>query len=172
MHYFNGTIFQNREGGPVIHFNPLKLNQMDTKQIKPGKNVRIVIIGAGPARLSTAWFLMKNGFKNVTVLEKLGRVGGLCKSITIGGASFDIGANYTTWAYKETLKIEHEVGATTHDEKPYTSIELNDNETNYTEEFSECNFIQFNHKEKNNTVSFCYCCGPLFTYQMEATQYY
>lgn len=153
MHYFNGTIFQNREDGPVIYFNPLKLNQMDTKQIKPGKNARIVIIGAGPAGLSTAWFLMKNGFKNVTVLEKLGRVGGLCKSITIGGASFDIGANYTTWAYKETLKIAHEVGATTYDEKPYTSIELNDNETNYTFR-SFLNAILYNSTTKKKITLF------------------
>ncbi|WP_247282615.1 MULTISPECIES: FAD-dependent oxidoreductase [unclassified Bradyrhizobium] len=29
----------------------------------------IAIIGAGPAGLSTAWFLSKNGFHNVTVLE-------------------------------------------------------------------------------------------------------
>lgn len=54
---------------------------------------RIAIIGAGPAGLSTAWFLAKHGYDRVTVLERLGRVGGLCKSITIKGQSFDLGAN-------------------------------------------------------------------------------
>jgi hypothetical protein len=96
------------------------------------KDAKIVIVGAGPAGLSTAWFLKKNGYTNVTILEKLGRVGGLCKSFTIGGQSFDIGANYTTWAYQETFKIAKEVGATTYEEKPYTSIELNADETAYT----------------------------------------
>lgn len=67
-------------------------------------NARIAIIGAGPAGLSTAWFLLKNGFHNVTVLEKLGRVGGLCKSITIDGMSYDIGANYVTWATAKRSK--------------------------------------------------------------------
>lgn len=93
------------------------------------KNAKIVIVGAGPAGLSTAWFLSKNGFRNVTVLEKLGRVGGLCKSFTVDRMSFDLGANYVTWAYRETLKIAKEIGASTYQEKPYTSIELNDDET-------------------------------------------
>jgi 2-polyprenyl-6-methoxyphenol hydroxylase-like FAD-dependent oxidoreductase len=38
------------------------------------KNSRVGIIGAGPAGLSTAWFLGKHDFRNVTVLEKLGRI--------------------------------------------------------------------------------------------------
>ena len=85
---------------------------------------RIAIIGAGPAGLSTAWFLGKQGFHDVTVLEKLGRVGGLCKNVTIDGMSYDLGANYLTWAYTETLAIAREVGAKTYMEKPYTSIEI------------------------------------------------
>ncbi|HXW80897.1 MAG TPA: FAD-dependent oxidoreductase [Acidimicrobiales bacterium] len=88
------------------------------------KTSRIAIVGAGPAGLSTAWFLAKAGFDNVTVLEKLGRVGGLCKSFTVDGMSYDLGANYVTWEYRETLAIAREVGATTYAEKPYTSIDL------------------------------------------------
>ena len=56
------------------------------------------------------------------MFEKPGRIGGLCDSITVDGMSFDLGANYVTWAYKETLKIAKEFGATTYQEKPYTSI--------------------------------------------------
>ena len=88
------------------------------------KTSRIAIVGAGPAGLSTAWFLAKEGFRNVTVLEKLGRVGGLCKSLTVDGMSYDLGANYLTWEYQETLAIAREVGATTYAERPYTSIDL------------------------------------------------
>lgn len=87
-------------------------------------NASIAVIGAGPAGLSTAWFLSKRGFHNVTVLEKLGQIGGLCKSLTVDGMSFDLGANYVTWAYQETLKIADEVGASTYAEKPYTSIDI------------------------------------------------
>ncbi|WP_314959291.1 FAD-dependent oxidoreductase [Bradyrhizobium cosmicum] len=87
-------------------------------------NASIAIVGAGPAGLSTAWFLSKHGFHNVTVLEKLGQIGGLCKSLTVDGMSYDLGANYVTWAYRETLEIADEVGATTYAEKPYTSIDI------------------------------------------------
>lgn len=86
------------------------------------KDARIAVIGAGPAGLSVAWFLKKKGYSRVTILEKLGRIGGLCKSITIKGMSYDLGANYLTWAYTETLKIADSVGADTYKEKPYTSI--------------------------------------------------
>lgn len=97
-------------------------------QNKINRDARIAIIGAGPAGLSTAWFLSKNGYHNVTVLEKLGRIGGLCKSITIDGLSYDLGANYVTWAYTEVLKIAKELGATTYREEPYTSIEIRNKE--------------------------------------------
>lgn len=135
---------------------------MENKKNKIDKNARIVIVGAGPAGLSTAWFLSKSGFTNVTVLEKLGRVGGLCKSITVGGKSYDIGANYITWAYQETLKIAKEVGATTYEEKPYTSIELNDNETSYKfRSFREAVLYNPYTKEKIS----------LFTFVMAAIRY-
>ncbi len=102
---------------------------MSQNSTKIPKDARIAIIGAGPAGLSTAWFLGKRGFEHVTVLEKLGQIGGLCKSITIKGMSYDIGANYVTWAYRETMKIARELGADTYREKPYTSIEVNEDET-------------------------------------------
>ena len=95
------------------------------------KTSRIAIVGGGPAGLSTAWFLAKEGFHNVTVLEKLGRVGGLCKSLTVDGMSYDLGANYLTWEYQETLAIAREVGATTYAEKPYTSIDLASDQNSY-----------------------------------------
>ena len=69
------------------------------------RSARIAIVGAGPAGLSTAWFLAREGYTDVTVLEKLGQVGGLCKSLTVDGMSYDLGANYLTWAYQETLAI-------------------------------------------------------------------
>jgi len=95
---------------------------MDTKPIN--KKSRIAIIGAGPAGLSTGWFLKEKGYKRVTILEKLGRIGGLSKSITIEGMSYDLGANYVTKAYTETLRIANEVGAKRYLEEPYTSIDI------------------------------------------------
>jgi hypothetical protein len=117
------------------------------------RDARIAIIGAGPAGLSAAWFLSKNNFHNVTVLEKLGRVGGLCKSITIKGMSYDIGANYVTWAYTETLKIAKELDAKTYKEKPYTSIEIKDGKARYRPLQEAVLFNPFT-KEKVGYLSF------------------
>ncbi|MGV0108067.1 hypothetical protein NSTCB13_06982 [Nostoc sp. DSM 114160] len=85
---------------------------------KVSKDARICIVGAGAAGLSTAYFLKKQGYRNVLVLEKAGRVGGLCCSITYNSRSFDLGANYLTPAYKEVLKMAEEVGAQLYSEGP------------------------------------------------------
>ena len=128
---------------------------MKNENGKIDKNAKIVIVGAGPAGLSMAWFLSKNGFHNVTVLEKLGRVCGLCKSLTVDGMSYDLGANYITWAYQETLKIAKEVGASTYPEKPYISIELSDDETKFKyRPFFEAILYDPYSKEKVSFLSF------------------
>ncbi|MDX2232823.1 MAG: FAD-dependent oxidoreductase [Leptolyngbyaceae cyanobacterium bins.349] len=82
------------------------------------KHARICIIGAGAAGLSTAYYLKQRGYQNVVVLEKNGRVGGLCCSITYKSRSFDLGANYLTPAYKEVLQLARQVGAELYPEGP------------------------------------------------------
>ncbi len=82
------------------------------------KSDRICIVGAGAAGLSTGYFLKKKGYRNVVVLEKQGRVGGLCCSVTHEGRAFDLGANYLTPAYKEVIKLACEVGAQLYSEGP------------------------------------------------------
>lgn len=88
------------------------------------KSASIIVIGAGPAGLFTAYYLKKNGYENVTVLEKLGRVGGLCRTITTGGRSFDLGANYVTPAYKHVLELANEVGAKLYSEEPFVAMKV------------------------------------------------
>ena len=51
---------------------------------------RVLIIGAGPAGLAAAYELVRNG-ASVTVLEKLGQVGGLSRTMKHDGCLFDIG---------------------------------------------------------------------------------
>lgn len=85
-----------------------------------GHDQRICIIGAGPGGLSAAHFLKKRGYKNVTVLESTGRVGGKCLSLTYGGHSFDIGANYVTSDYTEVLKLADEFDAALYTEAKMT----------------------------------------------------
>lgn len=91
------------------------------------RNSNICIIGAGPGGLSVGYYLQKEGYKNVTILEKLPEVGGLCNTITYDKKSFDLGANYLTPAYKKTLKIAKEVGAKLYTE---TKADCYDPQTN------------------------------------------
>lgn len=88
------------------------------------KQPRIAIIGAGPSGLLTAHYLQQNGYRDVWVLEKLGRIGGLADSITFNNRSFDLGANYITPAYREIRKLAKELGATTYAERPFISMRL------------------------------------------------
>lgn len=71
-------------------------------------NKRIAIVGAGAAGLTVAWFLKKQGYTNVTVLEKSERIGGKCKSLTFQGRSFDLGANYITSSYTQVRRLARE----------------------------------------------------------------
>ncbi len=89
---------------------------------------RIAIIGAGPAGLSAAYFLKKLEFDNVLVLEKLGRVGGMCRTLTEDYQSFDLGANYLTPAYRETLRLAREYKMKTYGERSPTALDLREPE--------------------------------------------
>ncbi|MEZ4320452.1 MAG: FAD-dependent oxidoreductase [Myxococcota bacterium] len=91
--------------------------------MKLSKGSRIVVIGAGPAGLSTAYYLRERGYTNVLVLEREPRVGGLCKSLTVGGESFDLGANFVTKAYTELMAVAKKLGMKMYSEKPFAVMD-------------------------------------------------
>jgi hypothetical protein len=98
---------------------------------KRGKEAEIVIVGAGPAGLSAAYFLKKNGYHNVTVIEKLGRVGGLCFTVTEDYTCFDLGANYLTPDYVETLKLADEYNLETYAERNFVIADFEESKPGY-----------------------------------------
>ena len=95
----------------------------EQKQAEAG-GPRIAIVGAGPAGLAAAWFLKQRGYRNVTIFERHGRVGGLCFTLNDGYRAYDLGGNYITPAYRETRKIARAVGATTYRSHPYIGLRL------------------------------------------------
>jgi hypothetical protein len=88
------------------------------------RDSRILIVGAGPAGLCTAWYLKMAGFKHVQVFEKSPRLGGKCRSLTVEGQSFDLGANYITSAYKRVRELAAHVGAGMYTERAGHTINV------------------------------------------------
>ena len=99
--------------------------------MKPGsisRDARIVVVGAGAAGLCTAWYLKLAGFRHVQVLERSPRLGGKCRSLTVDGQSFDLGANYITSAYRRVRELAAHVGAGMYTEKAGHTINVNTGE--------------------------------------------
>jgi len=64
-----------------------------------------IIIGAGPAGISAAYHLMKEGNENFLIIEKNNEIGGLCKSFELGGTTLDLGGHafFTKHSYVKEL---------------------------------------------------------------------
>ena len=56
--------------------------------------MKYLILGAGPAGLTVANKLKKNGITDFLVLEREATAGGLCRSVEVDGSPFDIGGGH------------------------------------------------------------------------------
>ena len=65
---------------------------MSDEKDKKNKEKKVVIIGAGPAGLTAAYELCKEGVPSV-VLEKDDVVGGISRTVNYKGYLFDIGGH-------------------------------------------------------------------------------
>jgi hypothetical protein len=108
------------------------------------RDSRIVVVGAGAAGLCMAWYLKREGFKHVQVLEKSPRLGGKCRSLTIDGQSFDLGANYITSAYTRVRELARHVKAGMYTEKAGHAIDVGNGEVQpiLTEVLTHTSFLK------------------------------
>ena len=78
------------------------------------KNERICIMGAGPAGISAAMYLEKNGYENYEIYEKLGKIGGKCYSprILVKGdnRTYETGAIMGAKTYFAVHEVEEFAG--------------------------------------------------------------
>src|SRR2546429_2035386 len=58
-------------------------------KIGKAKNGKVVVLGGGVGGLSALWHLQKAGFNDSFLFEKESRVGGLTRSETVNGFTFD-----------------------------------------------------------------------------------
>lgn len=71
-------------------------------------SARVLVVGGGPAGLTAAYELAKNG-QDVMVVEKDSQVGGISKTINHNGYLFDLGGHRFFTKYPEVQKIWQEV---------------------------------------------------------------
>ena len=68
-----------------------------------------VIVGAGCAGLSAAWWLSQRGIRS-TVLEAAAEPGGRARTHHVNDVLVNTGASFFTTFYSETLKLTHDLG--------------------------------------------------------------
>ena len=76
------------------------------------KNMKICIIGGGPAGLSAGMYLEKKGYENYTILERQDRVGGKCWSPYYNGKRYEMGAIMGVPSYYAVHDVEEFCGIT------------------------------------------------------------
>ena len=76
------------------------------------KNMRICIVGGGPAGLSAGMYLEQKGYENYTILERQDRVGGKCWSPHYNGRRYEMGAIMGVPSYYAVHDVEEFCGIT------------------------------------------------------------
>ena len=76
------------------------------------KNMRICIVGGGPAGLAAGMYLEKKGYTNYSILEKSDRVGGKCWSPYYNGKRYEMGAIMGVPSYYAVHDVEEFCGIT------------------------------------------------------------
>ena len=76
------------------------------------KNIRIAIIGGGPAGLSAGMYLEQAGYENYTIYERNGWVGGKCHSPEYKGRRYELGAIMGVPSYYAIKDVEDFCGIT------------------------------------------------------------
>ena len=70
------------------------------------KNIRIAIIGGGPAGLSAGMYLELKGYENYVIYEKTDHVGGKCHSPHMNGKRYEMGAIMGVPSYYAVHDVE------------------------------------------------------------------
>lgn len=71
---------------------------------------KICIVGSGPSGMSAAWYLQKKGYTDITILERLDRVGGKCNTPKFDGKYYEMGAVIALPTYYKSLALMDEAG--------------------------------------------------------------
>jgi hypothetical protein len=93
----------------------------------PTNDLRLAIIGAGPAGLSLAWYLRELGFRHVEILEATKVIGGQSITVDVGGVPCELGTCYMADGYVIAREIAQVTGTTVERMPPATFLDANGN---------------------------------------------
>jgi protoporphyrinogen oxidase len=116
----------------------------EAKAAKVSKDVRIAIIGGGPAGLSAAMYLEKKGYTNYVIYEKSDHVGGKCHSPVHEGKRFEEGAIMGVPSYYAVHDIEEFAGVS-HADGPKLNRDFKNLKGQIVEPFSPKKFWRLPH---------------------------
>ncbi len=116
----------------------------EAKAAKVSKDVRIAIIGGGPAGLSAAMYLEKKGYTNYVIYEKSDHVGGKCHSPVHEGKRFEEGAIMGVPSYYAVHDIEEFAGVS-HADGPKLNRDFKNLKGEIVEPFSPKKFWRLPH---------------------------
>ncbi len=81
--------------------------------MKKKKDIRICVVGAGPAGLTAAETLRDRGYTDITLLEKQNHSGGKCRSFRHAGLSYELGAGIVSGNNRMVLDLVEKYGIKT-----------------------------------------------------------
>jgi hypothetical protein len=84
----------------------------DWKDAK-AKDLKVCVVGAGVSGLTAAYELNKQGYHNITVLEKADYIGGKCQTLIDDEKPFDLGGHEMLGGYTDIVNIGKELNAPT-----------------------------------------------------------
>lgn len=87
-------------------------------------DLRIAVVGAGPAGLTAAWTLRELGYDRVTVFEREAEVGGKVRSVTVDGQSYELGAYVVTEEYDTVLNLVQRHGLELREAPPRMVLDI------------------------------------------------
>ena len=80
------------------------------RRFVPRADLRIAIVGGGPAGLAAADALLAQGYRAVTLFEQSEAVGGKVLSVTVDGHSLELGAQMLPENYETVASVAERVG--------------------------------------------------------------
>lgn len=89
-----------------------------------GLRDRVIVVGAGCAGLTAAYYLKEKGYTDVLVLEASSDVGGKCKTLQVGTVNLDLGANLTTPRHALIRSLGEKMGLTTRPLPPRSVVSV------------------------------------------------